>query len=68
MERLSDREATAANRVYGLMYRNFSPARHRYGVQVQVQGTGTGYRVQVQSTGTEYRYRVQVQSTEYRYR
>jgi len=29
MERLSDREATAANRVYGLMYRNFSPARHR---------------------------------------
>ena len=53
MERLSDREATAANRVYGLMYRNFSPARHRYGVQVQ--DTGYRYGVQVKGTGTEYR-------------
>ena len=64
MERLSDREATAANRVYGLMYRNFSPARHRYGVQVQ----DTGYRYGVQVQGTGYRYGVQVKGTGTEYR
>ena len=31
VERLSDREISSANRLYGLMYRNFSPSRDRYG-------------------------------------
>ena len=29
MERLSDKEISSANRVYGVMYRDFSPARDR---------------------------------------